>query len=105
MFTRSHARDAQIYQGLAFRILRQQRAPALHRRTGEVRFGAARFPPAARQLIGALPDAGITTPRLAADTAFLDNHGGAIELTETMITAFTDADLPLDSVEDLVTLG
>jgi transglutaminase-like putative cysteine protease len=47
----------------------------------------------------------IATGRDAADTAFLDNHGGAIELTETMITAFTDDDLPLDSVEDLVTLG
>jgi transglutaminase-like putative cysteine protease len=47
----------------------------------------------------------IATGRDAADTAFLDNHGGAIELTETMITAFTDDDLPLDSVEELVTLG
>jgi transglutaminase-like putative cysteine protease len=47
----------------------------------------------------------IATGRDAADTAFLDNHGGAIELTETMITAFTNDDLPLDSVEELVTLG
>jgi transglutaminase-like putative cysteine protease len=47
----------------------------------------------------------IATGRDAADTAFLDNHGGAIELTETMITAFTNDELPRDSVEDLVTLG
>lgn len=47
----------------------------------------------------------IATGRDAADTAFLDNHGGSIELTESMITAYTDEDLPFDSIEDLVTLG
>jgi transglutaminase-like putative cysteine protease len=47
----------------------------------------------------------IATGRDAADTAFLDNHGGSINLTDTMITAFTNEDLPLDSVEELVSLG
>jgi len=47
----------------------------------------------------------IATGRDAADTAFLDNHGGSIELTESVITAFTNAQLPRDSVEDLVSLG
>jgi transglutaminase-like putative cysteine protease len=47
----------------------------------------------------------IATGRDAADTAFLDNHGGAIELYESVITAIGDDPLPRDSVEDLVTLG
>jgi len=47
----------------------------------------------------------IATGRDAADTAFLDNHGGAIELHESVITAYTDDELPRDSIEDLVTLG
>ncbi|WP_205878709.1 transglutaminase-like domain-containing protein [Mycobacterium camsae] len=47
----------------------------------------------------------IATGRDAADTAFLDNHGGAIELTESVITAVTTDPLPRDSVEDLVALG
>jgi transglutaminase-like putative cysteine protease len=46
----------------------------------------------------------IATGRDAADTAFLDNHGGAIDLNESVITAVSD-DLPRDSVADLVTLG
>lgn len=47
----------------------------------------------------------IATGRDAADTAFLDNHGGAIELTEAVITAVSSDDLPRDSVADLVSLG
>ncbi|OBK18809.1 transglutaminase-like domain-containing protein [Mycobacterium asiaticum] len=47
----------------------------------------------------------IATGRDAADTAFLDNHGGSIELTQTMITAVITDSLPRDSVEDLVCLG
>lgn len=47
----------------------------------------------------------IATGRDAADTAFLDNHGGAIELTEAVITAVTTDQLPRDSVEELVALG
>jgi transglutaminase-like putative cysteine protease len=47
----------------------------------------------------------IATGRDAADTAFLDNHGGAIELTETVITAYTNEALPRDSIEELVSLG
>ncbi|WP_310787183.1 transglutaminase-like domain-containing protein [Mycobacterium sp. Z3061] len=47
----------------------------------------------------------IATGRDAADTAFLDNHGGSIELTESMITAVTTDPLPRDSVEELVSLG
>jgi transglutaminase-like putative cysteine protease len=47
----------------------------------------------------------ISTGRDAADTAFLDNHGGSIELTESVITAVTTDPLPRDSVEELVSLG
>lgn len=47
----------------------------------------------------------IATGRDAADTAFLDNHGGSIELTESVITAVTVDALPRDSVEELVSLG
>ncbi|QLL06843.1 transglutaminase-like domain-containing protein [Mycobacterium vicinigordonae] len=47
----------------------------------------------------------IATGRDAADTAFLDNHRGAIDLRDMMVTAVTSDDLPRDSVEDLVTLG
>lgn len=47
----------------------------------------------------------IATGRDAADTAFLDNHGGAIEFQEAVITAVSADSLPLDSVHDLVTLA
>lgn len=47
----------------------------------------------------------ISTGRDAADTAFLDNHGGAISLKHMEVTAVVDGELPRDSVEDLVTLG
>lgn len=47
----------------------------------------------------------IATGRDAADTAFLDNHKGAISLTHMEVTAVVDGDLPFDSVEDLVSLS
>ncbi|CQD02978.1 transglutaminase [Mycobacterium lentiflavum] len=47
----------------------------------------------------------IATGRDAADTAFLDNHGGAINLQNMSVTAVVDGELPKDSVEQLVSLG
>jgi transglutaminase-like putative cysteine protease len=47
----------------------------------------------------------IATGRDAADTAFLDNHKGEINLTSMMVTAVVDGDLPRDSVNDLVSIG
>lgn len=46
----------------------------------------------------------IATGRDAADTAFLDNHGGAITLTNMTVTAVVDGELPKDSVDQLVIL-
>jgi transglutaminase-like putative cysteine protease len=46
----------------------------------------------------------IATGRDAADTAFLDNHGGAITLQNMTVTAVVDGELPKDSVEQLVCL-
>jgi transglutaminase-like putative cysteine protease len=46
----------------------------------------------------------IATGRDAADTAFLDNHKGAITLISTTVTAVVGGDLPKDSVEQLVSL-
>lgn len=46
----------------------------------------------------------IATGRDAADTAFLDNHGGAITLKSATITAVVDGELPKDSVDHLVSL-
>jgi transglutaminase-like putative cysteine protease len=46
----------------------------------------------------------IATGRDAADTAFLDNHNGAITLQYMTVTAVADGELPKDSVEDLVSL-
>ncbi|MCV7298248.1 transglutaminase family protein [Mycobacterium barrassiae] len=46
----------------------------------------------------------IATGRDAADTAFLDNHKGAITLKNMEVTAVVDGDLPHDSVHDLVSL-
>ncbi|BBZ44256.1 putative transglutaminase-like protein [Mycobacterium parmense] len=46
----------------------------------------------------------IATGRDAADTAFLDNHKGAITLNSTTITAVVDGELPKDSVHQLVSL-
>lgn len=46
----------------------------------------------------------IATGRDAADTAWLDNHGGAISLKHMEVTAVVDGELPQDSVKDLVSL-
>jgi transglutaminase-like putative cysteine protease len=46
----------------------------------------------------------IATGRDAADTAFLDNHMGAITLQNMMVTAVVDGELPRDSVEQLVSM-
>lgn len=47
----------------------------------------------------------IATGRDAADTAFLDNHSGSITLQNIAITAYVDGDLPIDSIDHLVSLG
>jgi transglutaminase-like putative cysteine protease len=47
----------------------------------------------------------IATGRDAADTAFLDNHRGAVTLDKMEVMAVVDGDLPKDSVEDLVSIG
>ena len=47
----------------------------------------------------------IATGRDAADTAFLDNHKGAITLERMQIRAVVDGELPRDSVHDLVALS
>ena len=46
----------------------------------------------------------IATGRDAADTAFLDNHQGGIELRNMFVTAVVNGDLPEDSVQELVRL-
>jgi transglutaminase-like putative cysteine protease len=46
----------------------------------------------------------IATGRDAADTAFLDNHKGTITLKHMEVTAVVDGDLPIDSLENLVSL-
>ena len=46
----------------------------------------------------------ITTGRDAADTAFLDNHKGAITLNNMEVTAVVEGDLPQDQVDQLVSL-
>jgi transglutaminase-like putative cysteine protease len=46
----------------------------------------------------------IATGRDAADTAFLDNHHGAITLNAMTITAIVDGELPIDSVDQVVSL-
>lgn len=46
----------------------------------------------------------IATGRDAADTAFLDNHRGAITLKNMTITAIVEGDLPRDDVQELVAL-
>ncbi|MCV7171568.1 MULTISPECIES: transglutaminase-like domain-containing protein [Mycolicibacterium] len=47
----------------------------------------------------------IATGRDAADTAFLDNHKGSINLRYMEIRAVVDGDLPRDSVHDLAVLN
>jgi transglutaminase-like putative cysteine protease len=46
----------------------------------------------------------IATGRDAADTAFLDNHKGAIALTWLSVAAVVDGDLPEDSIDHLVSV-
>ena len=46
----------------------------------------------------------IATGRDAADTAFLDNHKGSIELTNMTVTATSDGDLPKDALDELVSI-
>ncbi|MGW0162886.1 transglutaminase-like domain-containing protein [Mycobacterium sp. NPDC003323] len=46
----------------------------------------------------------IATGRDAADTAFLDNHNGAITLTLLSVLAITDGDLPADAPDRLLSL-
>jgi transglutaminase-like putative cysteine protease len=47
----------------------------------------------------------IATGRDAADTAFMDNHGGFVNLNSTWVTAWVEGMLPTDSMHDLVSLG
>jgi hypothetical protein len=47
----------------------------------------------------------IATGRDAADIAFLDNHGGAITLNKLAVTAIVDGDLPIDSIDQTVSIG
>jgi hypothetical protein len=47
----------------------------------------------------------IATGRDAADTAFLDNHKGSINLNNMMVTAYVDGELPIDSIDHLVSLS
>jgi len=44
----------------------------------------------------------IATGRDAADTAWLDNHKGAITVNNMAVTATVDGELPKDSVDQLV---
>lgn len=46
----------------------------------------------------------IATGRDASDTAFLDNHNGAISLNRLLVTAVVDGDLPQDSIDQLVSI-
>jgi hypothetical protein len=46
----------------------------------------------------------IATGRDAADTAFLDNHDGSITLTNMIVSAVVDGELPYDSIDQLVSL-
>ena len=46
----------------------------------------------------------IATGRDAADTSFLSTYGGAIALGDMTVTATVDGQLPVDDVQDLITL-
>lgn len=46
----------------------------------------------------------IATGRDAADTAFLDNHKGAITLNNIAVTAVVDGHLPTDSIDQLASI-
>ncbi|MGV9799273.1 transglutaminase-like domain-containing protein, partial [Mycobacterium sp. NPDC003449] len=47
----------------------------------------------------------IATGRDAADTAFLDNHKGSITLNQMTVTAVVDGELPIDALDQLVSIG
>ena len=47
----------------------------------------------------------IATGRDAADTAFLSNYGGQVDLHEISVSAWTDGRLPADDITQLVALG
>ena len=47
----------------------------------------------------------IATGRDAADIAFLDNHRGAIILHKLAVTAIVNGELPVDSIDQLVSIG
>lgn len=46
----------------------------------------------------------IATGRDAADTAFCDNHGGAVSLVSSWVHAVVDGDLPRDDLDELVAI-
>ena len=46
----------------------------------------------------------IATGRDAADTAFLDNHGGGIHLNHVRVQATVDGELPKDDISELVSI-
>ena len=52
----------------------------------------------------AIAAADLGAGRDAADTAFLDNHKGAITLNQLVVTAVVDGDLPRDSIHELVSI-
>lgn len=47
----------------------------------------------------------ISTGRDAADTAFLDNHEGSINLDSYQVTAVVRGDLPIDDGKDRISIG
>jgi transglutaminase-like putative cysteine protease len=47
----------------------------------------------------------IATGRDAADIAFMDNHKGAVALTKLEVMAVVDGDLPIDPIDELVSIG
>jgi hypothetical protein len=47
----------------------------------------------------------IATGRDAADTAFLDNHKGSIILNYANMFSIVEPYLPIDSIQDLVSIG
>ncbi|MDM4141933.1 MULTISPECIES: transglutaminase family protein [Mycobacterium] len=46
----------------------------------------------------------IATGRDASDTAFLDNHKGSVTLNRLGVSAVVDGDLPMDSIDHLVSI-
>jgi transglutaminase-like putative cysteine protease len=46
----------------------------------------------------------VATGRDAADTAFLDNHKGAVTLNRLVVSAVVDGELPRDSIDHLVSI-